>query len=85
MCMHLLTHMWRSKENLEELILSYCEESWDQTQVTSLGSKPLYLLSHLAYPLRRTLCGHPLSLLSYLLKLTTCKFIGHIVQVIVLE
>lgn len=43
-----MRYSWRSKDNLQKLILSYCMDSGTQTQVFRLGGKFLYLLSHLA-------------------------------------
>lgn len=39
--------MWKSEDNLQESVLC---EFWSGTQVIRLGSKPLYLVSHLAGP-----------------------------------
>lgn len=39
--------MWMSENNLHELVLFYHVDSWNQPQVSKLGSKSLYLLSYL--------------------------------------
>lgn len=46
-----IVHMWKSKDNLGKLIFSfYYVCPGDQTQVVELGSKFLYMLSHLIGP-----------------------------------
>lgn len=50
-CVCALAHMWRSEDNLQELVLSFDHVgSRDWTKVIWLGSKWLYLLSYLASP-----------------------------------
>lgn len=49
--MHVTVYVWRSEDNVEELVLSFhYMGSGDQTQDIRLGSKPLYPLSRLAGP-----------------------------------
>lgn len=53
------SHKWRSEKNLG--LSSLCPPcgSWDQTQITNLGSNCLFLLGHLASPiLGNVSCKH---------------------------
>lgn len=43
-------HVWRPKDSMEELLLSYHVDSGDQIQVIRLGGKRLYPLSQLTGP-----------------------------------
>lgn len=45
--MGITVHMWRSENNLRELVLSYDMGLGDKTQVIKLGNRCLYLLHHL--------------------------------------
>lgn len=58
-----IMHLWRSEDNLQKLILSYCMDSGTQTQVLRLGGKFLYLLSHLAgfFGVSIVSCSSPLT------------------------
>lgn len=50
-CMHVTVCVWRSEDNLQELVLSFhCVGSGDQTQVVRPGSKRVYPQSWLASP-----------------------------------
>lgn len=46
-CVGITVHMWRSENNLRELVLSYDMGPGDKTQVIKLGNRCLYLLHHL--------------------------------------
>lgn len=51
-CMCAVAHMWRPEDNLKKSIFSlYQVGPRIQTQGISLGSKHLYMLSHLGDPL----------------------------------
>lgn len=46
--MHVHTYMWRSEDNVWELLFFYHVGPRHQAQVVRLGSKSLYLLSNLS-------------------------------------
>lgn len=49
-CTFAMVCMWKSEENLQKLILSYCIGSGDQAQVVRTDNGCLYPLNHLAGP-----------------------------------